>query len=158
MAAKPEKKTEAVAGKSAKEAYMEFQRQADALKSSRQTGVSLYPPQFPASHHPHFSYPYISNSPYRYGTNTHRFQNAGPEQEEALLDKVGEMLRLGLDFINASLAGGLSLMEGVSPGHGCERHMDTRSSCHGEHHHDHSGCSCDSCHDCCCQPAVNGCC
>lgn len=82
-------------------------------------------------------------------------QSGGP-----LFNSLGSMLRLGIDLVNAGLAGGLQLMEGFYGGRG------------GGHHHGNgyegNSCCCEP--DCCseqpsccgpcdtCNPSVNNCC
>lgn len=74
-----------------------------------------------------------------------------------LFNSIGSMLRLGVDFINASLAGGLQLMEGFSGGGDCCGSSYTGCSCCSE-----PVCCCGDascCEPCsCCNPSVHNCC
>ncbi|MDH3973393.1 MAG: hypothetical protein OEV42_03845 [Deltaproteobacteria bacterium] len=169
-------------GTSAKEAYEEFQRQAEAYRSKQWTAnagkIQAFPPQYHIHGQPYGSYHHHHAS----APTGMPLSPKAHEGNQELLNKVGGMVRLGIDFINTGLAGGLSLMGGLSGQHACSRHHDDPhhgSHCdphHGSHHgtchpnyHDdcgpHGGCSChcnDSHdyhhHDCCCHPQVRGCC
>ena len=71
----------------------------------------------------------------------------GPMQAAAgdsLTAKLGSTLRLGVDVVNAALAGGVRLFEGISG----------MAYGYGEPWHGQAGCRCEACscceHDCCC--------
>jgi len=148
----------------AKEAYEEFQRQAEAYRkrqgSSNVANVQTFPPQYPLHGQPYGAYPHYYHGPQPGGIP------APPEVQEEnqeLLGKLGGMVRLGIDFINAGLAGGLSLMGGISGQPGCGQHPYPPYDDYHDDCRQHSSCSCNSHsehhhHDCGCHPSVRGCC
>jgi hypothetical protein len=89
----------------------------------------------------------------------------GPHGQGSLTDSLGSTIRLGVDVINAALAGGVRLLNGISgAAYGHREHGHGRQGC---------GCGCNSCgddccgsdccgSDCCgcecCQPGVGSCC
>ena len=87
---------------------------------------------------------------------------AGPHGQVSLSDSLGSTICLGVDVINAALAGGVRLLNGISGA----------AYGHGEHGHHGCGCGCQSSGDCCgddccgsdccgcegCQPGVGSCC
>lgn len=106
-----------------------------------------------------------------YGAMPARFTGSG------LFDSLGNMLRLGIDTINAALAGSNQLVQGFTGGYrssypcpqypqhpqGCGHHGQTQHCC--GHHHQHNtyhDCGCHSCCDVygesCCNSSVHNCC
>lgn len=97
-----------------------------------------------------------------------------PTANGSLLDSVGTMIKLGIDTINAALAGSNQLLQGISgasyhgnpyPHHyqGCDDHGYMHSHhhhcCEHNHYHDSYGHSCcDQCGDSGCCPSVHNCC
>jgi hypothetical protein len=89
----------------------------------------------------------------------------GSHGQGSLTHSLGSTIRLGVDVVNAALAGGVRLLNGISGA----------AYGYGEQGHGHQGCGCgcnscgddccgDDCcgHDCCgcecCQPGVGSCC
>ena len=101
------------------------------------------------------------------------------QSSAALFSSVGNMLRLGVDTLNAVLAGSNQVIQAFmggghhspyyydpygpfNPHHGYGGHHCGGHHCCGHHHHDHYHDS--HCHSCCdvygehcCNPSVNGC-
>ena len=127
---------------------------------------------------PPFSSPYVHGMPYgplpdpRSGRPpyppSHQAPMLGPVVSRgSLFENLGNMLRLGVDVINAGLASGLQLIEGLH-GQGpesCSPHDDCSccdtSGCDScSCHHGHSGHCCPPTSGRCCQccnPSVHGC-
>jgi hypothetical protein len=88
----------------------------------------------------------------------------GPQGHGSLTDSLGSTIRLGVDVINAALAGGVRLLNGISGaaygygeqgyGHqGCGCSCNSGGDCCGD---DCCGSDCCGCE--CCQPGVGSCC
>lgn len=85
------------------------------------------------------------------------------QAQGSMADKVGRMLMLGVDVVNASLSGWLKVMEGFGAGaryaNGC--HFDPcqgQPPCYGGCCCMEAPCCCESCCECCCTPGVHNCC
>ncbi|PXF58391.1 MAG: hypothetical protein C4B58_06700 [Deltaproteobacteria bacterium] len=81
----------------------------------------------------------------------------------SLFESVGNMIRLGVDLANATLAGGVQLLEGFSGQRGYyegpypdSRYWGQNSCCCDpcSNQHGYVNCCCDYC---CCNPSVNNC-
>jgi hypothetical protein len=88
------------------------------------------------------------------------FQQPAPMASGSLRLRLGSTLRLGVDFINSALAGGVRVLSGIGAGY----EMGWPAGYAQGHGH---GCGCGSCgHDCCdyfgcsecCRPGVGSCC
>jgi hypothetical protein len=98
---------------------------------------------------------------------------SSPVSASSVFDSLGTMLKLGIDTVNAVLAGGNQLLQGISgsgyyPGHypaaphpGMGYHgygHHGHHCCEHNHYHDSYGHSCcDVCGDSCCHPSVHNC-
>lgn len=84
----------------------------------------------------------------------------------SFFESVATLLRLGVDFANASLAGGMQILYGYAGKGGCDAtaHHTMQHGyghhcccCQTPHYQGNYGCCCECGHDCCCTPGVHNC-
>ena len=84
-----------------------------------------------------------------------------PVLRGSLFENLGNLMRLGVDFLNCALAGGIQMVEGFSgTPHGdrdepCGCHPDDDYHGYCSCHHGYRHCCCET--ECCCNPSVHGC-
>ena len=165
VAAPPEEKIKV---NKAKAAFDEYRKKMEASKMAapRIESRSAAPFASPSFH----GMPFMPHEAHQAGMPPYLPHQAIPSPaimipRGSLFEGIGSMLRLGVDVMNAGLAGGLQLMEGFSHHESgcCQPHHETSCCDHSPTYHGHSdrccntSCCSTSC-DCCCNPGVNNCC
>jgi hypothetical protein len=150
------------AAASMNKAQAEYQRYLKRMQGQNQGGMQGHI-AMPAGHEgvPGWAIPpSVAMLPHGSGGYYAAMPPGGPHGQGSLTDSLGSTIRLGVDVINAALAGGVRLLNGISGA----------AYGYGERGHGHHGCGCgghcggDDCcgSDCCgcecCQPGVGSCC